>query len=57
MWFPGGEVTGMIDAWQDGRMTLADLAWQFGHRSWPAVPSACPPGVEEARAAIDDLEP
>jgi hypothetical protein len=24
---------------------------------WPAVPPACPPGTEGARAAVDDLEP
>jgi Zeta toxin len=41
VWFPGGEVTAMIDARRDGRMTLADLEWQFRHRSWPPVPSAC----------------
>jgi hypothetical protein len=57
VWFPGGEVTGMIDAWRAGQMTLADLAWQFRARNWPAVPSACPPDMHEARAAIDDLEP
>jgi hypothetical protein len=56
-WFAGGEVTGMIDAWRAGQMTLADLAWQFQARNWPAVPPACPPGMAEARAAIDDLEP
>jgi hypothetical protein len=57
IWFPGGEVTGMIDAWRAGQMTLADLAWQFQARNWPAVPPACPPGMAEARAAVDDLEP
>jgi hypothetical protein len=57
VWFAGGEVTAMIDAWRDGRMTQADLAWQFRNRTWPSVPSACPPGMEDARAAIDDLEP
>jgi Zeta toxin len=57
VWFPGGEVTGMIDAWRTGRMTLQDLEWQFRTRNWPAVPSACPPDMQEARAAIDDLEP
>lgn len=57
IWFPGGEVTGMIDAWRAGQMTLADLAWQFRARNWPAVPPACPAGMEQARAAIDDLEP
>jgi hypothetical protein len=57
VWFPGGEVTGMIDAWRASRMTLADLAWQFRARNWPAVPPACPPDMQEARAAVDDLEP
>jgi hypothetical protein len=33
IWFPGGEVTGMIDAWRAGQMTLADLAWQFQARN------------------------
>jgi hypothetical protein len=56
-WFPGGEVTGMIDAWRAGRMTREDLVWQFRARNWPPVPSACPPDMTEARAAIDDLEP
>jgi hypothetical protein len=57
VWYPGGEVTSMIDAWRAGQMTLADLAWQFLARSWPAVLPACPPGLEETRAAVDDLEP
>lgn len=56
-WFPGGEVADMIDAWRAGRMSLADLAWRFRARNWPAVPSPCPPDMQEARPAIDDLEP
>jgi hypothetical protein len=47
----------MIDAWRAGQMTLADLAWQFQARNWPAMLSACPPDLQEARAAVDDLEP
>jgi hypothetical protein len=47
----------MIDAWRAGQMTLDGLAQRLRGRPWPAVPSACPPGMEAARAAIDDLEP
>lgn len=57
VWFPGGKVTGLIDAWRDSRMTLADLEWEFRHRIWPPVPSACPLGMEDGRGAVDDLEP
>jgi Zeta toxin len=57
VWFLGGLVTAMIDAWRAGQVTLAELVRQFSARTWPAVPSVCPPGLADARAAIDDLEP
>jgi hypothetical protein len=55
--FPGGPVTEMIAAYRAGRLSLDDLILEFRARRWPVVPSACPPGLEAARAAIDDPEP
>lgn len=55
--FPGGEVTGMIAAYQAGKLSLGDLVLEFQARCWPAVASACPPGMEQAAPAIDDPEP
>ena len=36
---------------------LDDLSLEFRARRWPRVPDVCPPELEPARAAIDDLEP
>jgi zeta toxin len=55
--FPAGEVTGLIAAYRDGRLTLDGLAGQLRARPWPQVPPAVPPGEAQAAAAIDDLEP
>jgi hypothetical protein len=55
--FPGGEVTGMIAAYRAGQLSLGDLALEFRARRWPVVPSACPPGMEQAGPVIDDPEP
>jgi hypothetical protein len=54
---PGGAVAAMISAYQRGQLGLEGLGLEFRVRRWPAVPSACPPGLGQARAAIDDLEP
>ena len=54
---PGGAVAAMISAYQRGQLGLEGLGLEFRVRRWPAVPSACPPGLSQARAAIDDLEP
>ncbi|MFY9932190.1 MAG: hypothetical protein WAK82_29690 [Streptosporangiaceae bacterium] len=55
--FPGSAVTAMLVAYRDGRMSLDDLSLEFRARRWPRVPDVCPPELEPARAAIDDLEP
>jgi Zeta toxin len=54
---PGGAVAAMIAAFQRGQLSLDGLGLEFRARRWPAVPSVCPPGLEPARAALDDLEP
>lgn len=54
---PGGAVAAMISAYQRGQLGLEGLGLEFRARRWPEVPPACPPGLEQARAAIDDLEP
>jgi Zeta toxin len=55
--FPSGEVTGMIAAFRAGKISLEDLACYFRLRTWPAVPAACPPGMQDAAPAVDDPEP
>jgi hypothetical protein len=54
---PGGAVGAMISAYRRGQLGLEGLGLEFRVRRWPEVPSACPPGLEQASAAIDDLEP
>jgi Zeta toxin len=54
---PGGAVAAMISAYRRGQLGLEGLGLEFRARRWPVVPSACPPGLEQAKAAIDDLEP
>jgi Zeta toxin len=54
---PGGAVAAMIAAFQRGQLSLDGLGLEFRVRRWPPVPSVCPPGLEPARAALDDLEP
>jgi predicted kinase len=53
----GGAVAAMISAYRRGQLSLDGLGLEFRVRRWPEVPSACPPGLEEASAAIDDPEP
>jgi hypothetical protein len=55
--FPGGEVTSMIDTYPAAKISLADLTHRFRTRSWPTVPPACPPEMNEAAPAVDDPEP
>jgi hypothetical protein len=47
----------LISAYQSGELTLAGLAGSFRSCRWAAVPRSWAPGLEDARAAIDDLEP
>jgi hypothetical protein len=54
---PGGAVAAMIDAYRRGQLGLEGLGLEFRARRWPAVPAVCPPALEPAAAAIDDLEP
>lgn len=55
--FPGSAVTARLAAYRSGQFSREEVGLEFRVRRWPAVPSACPPGMEQARAAIDDLEP
>jgi hypothetical protein len=54
---PGGAVAAMISAYRRGQLTLAALGLEFRARRWPMIPSACPPALQQAGEAIDDLEP
>ena len=54
---PGGAVAAMISAYRRGQLGLEGLGLEFRARRWPVVPPACPPGLEQAGPAIDDLEP
>jgi hypothetical protein len=56
-WYPGGGITDLIAAYRAGDLTLAELAATFRAYPWAAVPRAWAPGLEDARAAIDDFEP
>ena len=47
----------MIVAYRVGQLTLDDPLLELRARPWPAVPSACPPGMGAAAPAIDDPEP
>ena len=47
----------MIRSYLAGELTLDAICRKFRSRRWPAVPTACPAGLEEAAAAIDDPEP
>lgn len=55
---PGaGQAAPLITAYQAGELPLAELTARFRSLRWTAVPRAWTPGLEDARAAIDDLEP
>jgi hypothetical protein len=54
---PGGAVGAMIDAYRRGQLGLEGLGLEFRARRWPAVPPVCPPALETAAPAVDDLEP
>jgi hypothetical protein len=54
---PASGITTMLASYRDGQRTLDDLLLEFRARRWSGIPAVCPPGMEEARAAIDDLEP
>ena len=54
---PDDEVTGMIGSYLAGALTLDAICQKFRSRRWPAVPAACPAGLETAAPAIDDPEP
>jgi hypothetical protein len=55
--FPSGPVFSLVREYAGGRLTLPELAQRLRTRGLPAGEAACPPGLEQARAAIDDLEP
>jgi len=55
--FPRGELLSLARAYRDGRITLADIGAQLRIRRLQPVPPACPPGLDDAKPALDDLEP
>jgi hypothetical protein len=54
---PDDEVMGMIRSYLSGALTLDVICRRFRSRRWPAVPAACPAGLEAAAPAVDDPEP
>jgi hypothetical protein len=54
---PVGAVSAMIDTYREGQLGLDGLGLEFRARRWPQVPAVCPPALEPAAAAVDDLEP
>jgi Zeta toxin len=57
-WYPGGgQVAALIAGYHAGHLPLDELARDFRSRRWASVPRAWAPGLEHARAAIDDLKP
>ena len=44
---PDDEVTGMIGSYLAGALTLDAICQKFRSRRWPAVPAACPAGLED----------
>lgn len=54
---PGGAVGNLIDAYRQGRLSLEGLGLEFRARLWLAVPPVCPPALQPAAPAVDDLEP
>lgn len=55
--FPAGELLTLARAYRDGRITLAGPGQQLRNRGLASVPPVCPPGLQEAKPALDDLEP
>jgi Zeta toxin len=55
--FPAGELLTLAEAYHDGRITLADLRQQLRSQELASVPPVCPPGLQDAKPALDDLEP
>ncbi|MGH3277268.1 MAG: zeta toxin family protein, partial [Streptosporangiaceae bacterium] len=55
--FPAGELLTLARGYRDGRITLAGLGEQLCSRRLASVPPVCSPGLQEAKAALDDLEP
>jgi hypothetical protein len=55
--FPAGELLSLARAYRDGRITLAGLGQKLRSRPLASVPPVCPPGLKEAKPALDDLEP
>ncbi len=53
---PRGAIATMIDAYRDGQLGLEGLGLEFRVRQWPPRPSVCPPALETAAPAVDDLE-
>jgi len=55
--FPRGEFLSLARACQAGQITVENMRRQLRIRRLAPVPPVCPPGLEDARPALDDLEP
>jgi hypothetical protein len=57
-WYPGGgRAAALITAYRSGHLSLRELARAFECQRWASVPRTWIRGLDDARAAIDDLEP
>jgi hypothetical protein len=57
-WYPGGGgAAALITAYRCGDLSLPELARAFEDQRWASVPRTWIRGLDDARAAIDDLEP
>jgi hypothetical protein len=54
--FPSGPIFSLVGQYAGGKLTLAELARRLHDRGLARAEPACPPGLEQARTAIDDLE-
>jgi hypothetical protein len=55
--FRAGELLTLASTYRGGQITLAGLGQQLLSRGLASVTPVCPPGLEEAKVALDDLEP
>jgi hypothetical protein len=55
--FPRGDLLTLARACHDGQITLDDFGRRLRDYPLQPVPPTCPPGLEAAGAALDDLEP
>lgn len=55
--FPAGHVLAAAQEYSRGRIAFIDLIRQIQLHGLADIPPTCPPGLQDARSALDDLEP